>query len=497
MEHQSVDSTAKQSDSKQPTSTEKTMPNEHSTLILPKIHQPLLAGADETPPTVQAQYATQLSYLPKSKKTRMIQQLQQNYGNRQTLSIMRQIQREDEPVSAHTWTPPFDLASATTKDEASNRLAQIELKLLKLSQNYDLEAGSSEITADMKTVRNLRSEFTGDTEPIDTDAFTRLRLGTALIHTRYKAKIDGMKSRISTGLNSVSSASAPDLSSARDAISEKLRLAFRENADETYITNLKTVLGTIKDYVDKANKYSEWAKNAASKASLAKADKFLGEFGKGSKHIADGLGKANQVLTVAQTIQTMATEQGFSPGMDAIGKFQSAINAIDVAVSFAKAVPLFSELWSGYYKPLTEACLKGARIIARAEEDMARDLEFIEWASAAPRNGYGAPIISDAGEFYKLFPGGQAILNFMWVIMDGGSPPMSQAVISFFVSVAERMSINERHKLKTESTSDWYDPTSWFNEDTIDEQYLILWVSNRKEVIWAMLYGDMKHGSII
>ncbi len=499
MQHDNATSSPKSSDSKtqKQAPAEQVSPVEQASPLAPHLRRSLASSSgDDNPDSVRDQYASQLSQLPQTQRVQMMRHLQQSYGNRQTASIMRQVPSSDQDTESHPWTPPFELAVANTKDQAANRLGQIELKLLQLSQNYDLEEDAQDITDDIRAVRTLRGEFSGDTGPIDTSALTRLNLMMLSLPARYDAKISGMKARVAAGLRQISSAPAPDMSVTRDAIAEKLRIAFRENADETFITELKSADEKIKEYVDAATKYSEWAQKAAGKASMAKAEKFLEQFGKQSKSIGEGLEKINQVLTVAKAIESLAVERGFSPQMNAIGRLEDAIAAIDVVVSFAKFVPVFGDIWSKWYKPLTEACIRGLKIVAREDEKLARDLEFFDWLQQAPRNGYGAPIISNKAEFFNLFPGGQPVLNFMWVIMDGGSPPVSQAVISFFVSVAERMSIAERYKLKTESTSDWYNPFSWLNEDTIDETYLITWVSNRKNMIWAMLYGSMKHGGI-
>ena len=40
---------------------------------------------------------------------------------------------------------------------------------------------------------------------------------------------------------------------------------------------------------------------------------------------------------------------------------------------FGKAVPLFGELWSKWYKPMIDACVKGLRVLARYEERQGRE----------------------------------------------------------------------------------------------------------------------------
>jgi hypothetical protein len=504
MHQQSMDSSDRKQDTvhQSSSSPERTEQHDKATSSDLKLQRALTSGSEDSAnDNAESKYADELRHLPQGKQTQVVQQLQRKYGNRATASVMRQIQnvpltgstdvqREEKAAEARPWTSPFDNVTATTKAEATTRLAAIELKLLQLSQNFDLQDGAEEITNDIKTVQQLRGELTGDSGPIDVHDNNKLRMVIGLVHTRYEAKVSGMKSRISNGLNNISTGSAPKVSGTKATVAEKLRIAFREDAQEDYISSLKAALEKLKEY-------AEWAQKMAKAAKAAKAEKFLATFGKNSTKVSEGLGKANQALTVVNAVKTIATDEGFSPGMEGINTFKSGIALINVGMSFSKAVPLFGDLWSSYYQPLTEACIEGAMIIARSEEELARDIALMEWMGKAPRNGFGAPIISSSAKFYNLFPGRQPVLDFMWVIMDGGSPPITPAVISFFVLVADKMNAGEKRKLETESTSTWYNPLTWWNQDTINESHLIAWVSRRKAVIWAMLYGDLKHGSII
>jgi hypothetical protein len=63
----------------------------------------------------------------------------------------------------------------------------------------------------------------------------------------------------------------------------------------------------------------------------------------------------------------------------------------------------------------------------------------------------------------------------------------------YFVDNAGRFNagLEGSARLRTESTSTWYDPTTWRSADRAPG--LLHWVQQHRNTVWAQLYGDMAH----
>jgi hypothetical protein len=272
-------------------------------------------------------------------------------------------------------------------------------------------------------------------------------------------------------------------------LDEELRKAFLVRKDPNRITQIKSVMDAIGKYKGQADKVADWAKKANGLLNSAKLKEFLEAFGKRSKQLGDGKKYVEQVLNAAKVINGLMSDQGPGQAANDIAKFEAAIDGIDIVMGFAKAVPGLGQLWSGYYKPLTDACIKHIKYILRLQDEEKRDLTLFAWMTdkGKGRGPGGVPIIPP--ELSSAFPGenikiAQSVLNYMYPLVNGGQAVMIPDVEQFFI----------KHKGLFNAGADKGDEidTEWhlFKKDTSPN--LIPWITRNANTVWALLYGNMQ-----
>ena len=414
-----------------------------------------------------------------------VQRIQGAAGNQAVghFLVQRATERANEPPAA--WNMPFDLGTASDRATARMGITLIIDRLDSLAELLN-ETDAKEIKGTIKNLAIARGRLAA-AGPLTTQDLADLSVITLLVQSSYSAKMDAAKQRFVQALDNFN---ARDTSEEEAAIADDLHQAFLEGANDR-IGALKDSLGKLKSYADNAKKVGEWAKKVATAAQAAGTVEALGKAVGAAEGTSKVLGQMGEVLNVARTFATIAGFDNQKAGevQNDINRFQAGLNAIDIAMGFAKSVPLLGMLWSKYYKPLTENILKGLSKIARLREKEGKTMALLEFGpptepGKAPRIGRGLE---------QFFPGGQAVLDFMYPLLNGGTPAITSEVEQFFLKYIKQLNVGmpESEQLQKKSQWHWYNPFTWGAPATAPN--LMEWAEKNKEMLWAMLYGNLPY----
>jgi hypothetical protein len=254
--------------------------------------------------------------------------------------------------------------------------------------------------------------------------------------------------------------------------------------------------GKVGEYAGKAADHAKDLEGLKGAADVAKRAQQLKDL---SKSLGEKLGKAKEILEIANDVATIAGAQGSPDGtamMQGIQQFSAGIDLVDKSIGkFAEAVPLFKDLWSNYYKPLVDGCIKGLTKLAglmevKDREDVVGMWNVDDTGGMLERDGNGAPVIPKLSIAKGIFPGGQPVFSYLYCLREGReAPPMPEAVKVFFLDRHDIM--NEIASGKDdELTSDWklFSPSTWSSKGRITN--LVSWLPGHWQTVWSMLYGE-------
>lgn len=465
----------------------------------------------------QQQLADHLRTHPDNQRSRLVLQLQRQYGNRYTNQVVQLartdqvavtkeaqpldplLQRDPAPVAAApaaeplVWQAPFDMGDASTRREAIISLVWIQQGFIDLRNSAPIsqtEQANENIHGIQTVIDSLAQEMRTD-PALTADDINRLNI----LAFFAKSANDSIRSAISAAvvpeLTSLSNGPAVDTKQSEAEVNAALQKAFEKgDTDQDRLSKLAKVLDNIKEYKEKVDNVRKWAERTNSIAKNIKAAEFLETFKKDSETFGTGLKRVREVVTVAQAIQTLSADNGgVTSASDDINKFRAGLDLIDVGMSFTKAVPLLGTLWSSYYGPVTRACLNMIERIADMKREEWRGYTYEVEMREAKKGPDGVPIIPKDALTY--FPGGQPVYNFMYQIINGGSPTASSEVEQFFLRFKKRFNAAEEknNAMPTESRSDWYKPWTWGDEGA---PRLLPWIQAHQDIIWAQLYGNLQ-----
>ena len=468
---------------------------------VPGLYKSPARGDDEAPqPSALQRWATTLNATPPARRAAVLLKVQRTQGNQFAGKVLRQAQQtassanriqRDEPAATTTappaavvWTPPLDLAAASTREDAVNRLLDIASQMDGLKEAMgDLDTSGFEPSS--KAVRMLLNTLSSEgAGALSGDDVAQLNIGCSGVASAISSGRTALNGVISKALQSLFSADTGDMDNVQANLDEEMRKAFLAGSDPSHITQIKSAMGAIKQYKDYADKVAGWATNANSLLNSAKLKDYLEAFGKQSKKLGEGLKYVGQLLDAAKIISNLTTDQGPGESANDIAKFEATISAIDLAMGFAKAVPPIGQLWSSYYKPLTDACIKQMKIIFRLVDEKKRELTLLDWMTDAGtgRGPNNTPIIPPL--HLSAFPGGQAVLNYMYPLVNGNAPVMTPEIEKFFIE--HKSLFNAGANAGDEIKSEWH----IFGPSTSPN--LVGWIARNQNIAWAMLYGDMQ-----
>ena len=387
---------------------------------------------------------------------------------------------------------PFGFGDAQNLTEAKFGLLRMHDHLGELigwvaeSENQEVQNRQNQV---MTLLRGLPQE--GAISTTDRGVLNLLSTST---ETYYSEKLRQGAERL---ISAVSEWMTVDTSVQQEMIDEALHNEYiRATPNLETLAKLKKLKESLNEYKEKADDIVTWGQRAAwmigeakSMAHIEAIEKKLGSVGK-------VLEKAGNMLQAAEIISELSAAAG-KGGAEAgslqagIGQMRTAMKVADLAVgTIGKAVPVFGVLWSKYYKPLTEACLKLVEKIATIEDLQMRELQLFDWWEKNRKAG-ATPKIDPL--FSKHFPGGQPVLDYMYPLVNGETPTMTPQVEEYFVNHKAIFNINqdEKDKIVTESTSHWYNPFSWGSPEKSPN--LAGWLQKNRQTVWAQLYGKLPH----
>ncbi len=381
-----------------------------------------------------------------------------------------------------TWTPPFDLPAVSKKYEAALRLLQMSQQLEDLKDSMG-NLDKSQLEASMKSLQSLAGDLHSE-DDLTQDDVNKLSIASSFAKVAVDSGRQALTALISQALQSLFQSDSSAMDNTEENLHEEMRKAFLGGSDPSRIAQIKSALDAVGKYKGYADKVADWAKKANSVLSSAKLKEFLETFGKQSKKLGEGLKIVGQVLEAAKLISALTSDKGPGQSANDVAKFEAGIAGIDLVMGFASAVPGLGQLWSGYYKPLTEACIKHIKYILKMEDEQKRDLTLLGWLTdqGKGRGPGGVPIIPPP--LMSAFPGGQGILNYMYALVNGGGAVMGSEVEQFFI--AHKALFNAGADNNESIDTEWH----FFKKDTSPN--LVGWIGRNANTVWAMLYGNMQ-----
>lgn len=393
-----------------------------------------------------------------------------------------------DPPTAFTWRMPFGLGNTTDHAGARPGLFEILRRLNNLSAMIgDGDASHDQFSAFFDELTSYAHQLSEDGPLTETEARNLTGFGQE-VEPFHDAQLATVRRRLLDAVAPISSTSVEDTSGLEASLAEELHYAFIEGSVDR--------IGTLRDAITKVGEYNEsvgrvltWGSRVTGQIGMARTTDALQQFAGRSEALGEALGHVGQVVTAARALTTVVglDNQAVGGTQNAINQFDAALSGIDVAMTFASGVPLLGALWTNYYLPASQACVRMLRVIARHTDREVRDYTLLSFMTQH-REDDVAPRIPP--ELESNFPGGQSVFDFMFAVVHDLGPTVTPAVDRFFRQHHELLSagLGERDRLETEG-SHWYNPTTW--GDAEHTTNLLPFLRAQKDRVWAMLYGDM------
>jgi hypothetical protein len=383
------------------------------------------------------------------------------------------------------WQPPFGLQACNDRATACAMLIDI----VHILQEFK-DAGFAECQPVIDQC-NAQAYSLPGADPLTEEEAKQLSVLGLLAKASHEHALNEMKQAISAQLAAWTSSA--DFSGIEGEIADALHASFKDDAGKNKLTQLKELSSKVRELGEKVQKYASWAANARS--VVAAAGKFE-ELSKAMEGFNSLLGQADDVLKLAESIATLTGLINEKPGSTAndIAKFKAGLNIVNFAISKSD-VPLIGTYWSSYIKPMTDLALSRIGALSDHTEKFDRN-NVIEWwgdvkdlevapeiaASPVPKNRWP-----------DIFPGGQAMLNFMWQLMRGGVTTVPPGVEGYFQKFKDQFNVGHDDSDSIQEQSNWHvlHPSTWGNKATLPN--LPAWLNKNKAEAWAMIYGSLPH----
>lgn len=271
---------------------------------------------------------------------------------------------------------------------------------------------------------------------------------------------------------------------------EYVHKAFVSTTNTDAITQATKLLSDAKETVDEVE---TWSGRAAKAADWLGTAKRLADVHAAVESISKYVGTATKFTTLARNVGRMTGTLGGTPaGTDDVLAMEGAIGTIDFVISMGK-VPGLDQLWGGYISKAAKACLAALRSLKDVLYTKDRH-EGVALFFAQHRNDPVAPQISEAlvhgVETGRHFPGGQAMLDFMWRLMQAPDSVVAvpSGIEDFFVKWRKQMGAGvEGEKIRTDAS--WSNLWNAFGRD--ESPNLVPWLRAHRGDAWVKLYGGM------
>ena len=398
------------------------------------------------------------------------------------------------------WVIPFKIGTALTNGDAVRGLERMEDVLLNLKEAVDLpdiQRGCDQIIntslrSEIERLLQLKSADALSGE--ETDALRQLGKYVA---DDYRDLTNAVKKKVQGALENVKARST----SAEEAqVAEELHNRFLEG-DKEGVEAAKEGLEGIKKYSESATKVAQWADRIRGVVKIVgpgeeevEEDELM-ELLQGKSTLSEGLEHVNQMLSAAGVIADIVGI-GHDPkdSIDrTVDEMDATMSAIGVGLSFVKAVPFIGDLWNKYYLPLTQACLRGIKVLARYQDEQNRQWAYVDKSSTPAGQ---VPMIPQ--ESLANFPGGQEVFDYMYRLVNNMGPRMNEDVSDWFLDHREILQAGEKDEtgakdeIDVEGGSVWWDPFTYGDKET--SAGLEGWLERHRDTVWAELYGNIpKH----
>ncbi|HLL69423.1 MAG TPA: hypothetical protein VK453_27455 [Micromonosporaceae bacterium] len=403
------------------------------------------------------------------------------------------------------WTAPADASpsgrpvSCHTGPEAAAVLRFLAARLRETGDSLD-EAGTSALAGMAAQVEAEAQRYAETTlEPRDPGLLNGyVSLARSLAQQEVEAAIT----------RSLPALALPDgdlaaLEHALEQLAEQSHQAFIAASPDalaqvlTAIDKANALVGAVKEYAGKVQQVTDLLSGVRAVKTLGDLAKRVGGV---AGSIAEQIASARKIIGVVHDVAVLGGITGTANGtamMSGIRQFQAGIALVDKSIGrFGAAVPLFGDLWSKIYRPMIDACIKGLKVLAKADERRGRMVELAGLLmmgagdGAVIRDANGAPVLSPGAVAGNYFPGGQPVFSYVYAVRQGGRPPLPAAVRDFFLDRTDLFNVREAENEQL-SSGEWeiFSPSTWSRSGRRDN--VSTWVSQHIDKVWGMLYGDL------
>lgn len=405
--------------------------------------------------------------------------LQRMAGNA-AVNGMLAVQRQDGGGGG-TWNAPDDLGAISDRHAARTAIDEVMVKEAAPYQDVDAVADQAKLMVQKLNESRARLDGEGD---IPADVADQLNnLTPMFIGFRNNAR-NALVAAMKAGLAGLFD--PPSMDEANDAVGEAMHGLFMK-PDEDKLEAIQKVAESVKGIGEKAKWVADKATGIAK--DLETAEKF--------HEISEKLEKFSGTIEELINIKNMATDMlNMVGGLD--GKASESIlgagaqleAGIDLAgligKPFMKEIPLFGDYWDKYLVPMTKKCIE---LLNKLESDVDRwnreEMDnMINWVPA--ENGWRpvGPPPELPGGIYATLIGGRPVFEYLYGVMQGSAPPMSDAVEK--VLLAHRKSLEELQGDEMENEERTWNPLTWFGRKPKD---LAGWVATNIRTVWMAFYG--------
>jgi methyl-accepting chemotaxis protein len=437
-------------------------------------------AAGEMPPIEPQKHAIAMNrVIGNQETTKRIQRSGLHFSGMRTIvqKSSAVIQRDDGPTA--TVNLPLGYETATTKNMARFAIDGIVRDL----QDVITEVGDSPVENPIPELRAKQADLNGDVPIPQQQAdelnalFQKVQVANDFMVMQIRQAVQSAAGNLqkNPGIGNIEG-------NLNDALAKASHEAFEGAANEEKIAGIKDALGKIKTYNAKVGQVADWAREAAEMVNMVQTAKTLKTF----KDITGGVGGlVGRVQSVFEAASDIATVFGVSREkagdlQQSINQIRAAMNLTKTAMSLVKDVPGMGLYWNGYVVPMTNACLEALQTLGEASEKIG--LESILYSPIGPS---GAPLIDPMQK--RFFPGGQEMLDFMYQLVNGGSPSMPASVKSYFYKFHKQFSAGAEEKMPEEPS--WLNPLP----ELFGDPELYAWVEKNKDMLWGQLYGSLPH----
>jgi hypothetical protein len=388
------------------------------------------------------------------------------------------IQRDGEPGG--TVNLPLGYGAVTQKIQARIAIDGIARDMQELLTEM---GGQSPVENPLPALLAKQADLNGNV-PIPQAQADELNTLCARVQVAHDLMIMQIRQGIQAGFGNLTTmpGTADVESQLMDALAKASHTAFSKGEGEDKIAPIKDALSKVKTYNKKCGEVADYARQAAEKVGMVTTVQALKTF----KEVSGGVGTVvGKVLSVTEAASDIATVAGYNKQKagsmsQAANQLRNGVTLAGRAITLFKGVPLMGAYWEHWVVPLTDACLQGLDKLTDIAEKIG--LESILDEEPGPN---GAPLIPPAQ--MSFFLGGQAMLDFMYGMVNGASPSMPGSVKKYFYDFHKQFNAGNEEKMPEEPSS--LNPLP----ELFGDPELYAWVERNKDMIWGQLYGSLPH----